>query len=143
MSEALARLAKFASEGEKSLLPHLNGQRIAALKDVVTGELSREGVRIAPILHEFEGFQRIRTFVCHGAASVLQEPDGLWRMELTLLNFASARVERGALTLGEVEAGLSLTRLRSARVRLEGQLSGLLEIFRRTSQITTSHNRYL
>lgn len=133
VSEALVFLAKVATEGARSLLPHLMGQRFAALRAVVdrNGPLSREGVRVAKALEDFVDLHRLRSFLCHGASTVTVDERGRWTIALELLTFRGAEIHRDAMTLEQDEAADLLNHLRSARSRLDGQLRGMLAIFRR------------
>lgn len=133
VSEALAFLAEVATQGARSLLPHLIGQRFAALKAVVdrNGPLSREGVRVAKALEEFTDLHRLRSFLCHGASTVTIDRHGHWIIALDLLTFRGAEIHRDAMTLHQDEAGVMLDQLHGARLRLDGQLRGMLATFTR------------
>ncbi|MGP7795597.1 hypothetical protein [Sphingomonas sp. CLY1604] len=132
VSEALAFLASQASCGGPSLLPHLIGQRFEALRQVVAadGPLAASGARVADILGEFDDLHRHRTFICHGSASVTADLCVGWRIEFNLVAFRKATVERETMTLTNPEAAVILHRLRQLRVRLDGQLRGMMASFR-------------
>ncbi len=131
VSEGLVFLAGVATEGAKSLLPHLMGQRFAALRSVVDmqGPLGREGVRVASALDEFKELHRLRSFLCHESSTVTVGQDRRWRIVLSLLTFRGAEVQRDSMQIDEAFA--LLNQLRDARVRLDGQLRGMLASFRR------------
>jgi len=133
VSEALVHLAKVATEGSRSLLPHLMGQRFTALRTVVDrgGPLSREGVRVAKALEDFTDLHRFRSFLCHGSSTVTVDELGRWTIALDLLTFRGAEIHRDAIRLEQDEAAGLLDHLRGARVRLDGQLRGMLATFRR------------
>lgn len=133
VSEGLVSLAELATEGTKSLLPHLVGQRFAALRSVVDvqGPLGREGVRVASALDELKELHRLRSFLCHGSSTVTIGQDRRWRIVLTLLTFRGAEIQRDSMQIDEAESFALLNQLRDARLRLDGQLRGLLASFRR------------
>lgn len=131
VSEALAFLSDFAVEGRKSLLPHLLGQRFEALKAVVgaNGDLAGLGSRVAKALDHFKDFQALRAFICHGHGIVTVEEDGKWVETLHLVTFRGAAIHRESVQITEDEAMLIVEQLRAARVRLDGQLKGMLATF--------------
>ncbi|MES3150839.1 hypothetical protein [Sphingomonas faeni] len=133
VSEALAFLAEVAIQGARSLLPHLIGQRFAALKAVVdrNGPFSQEGVRVAKAIEEFTDLHRLRSFLCHGAGIVTIDHHGHWIIALDLLTFRGAEIHRDAMTLHQDEARVMLDQLHGARLRLDGQLRGMLATFTR------------
>lgn len=69
--------------------------------------------------------------MCHGASTVTIDDDGRWIIALDLLTFRSAEIRRDALTLTQEEAASLLDRIHGARLRLDGQLRGMLATFRR------------
>lgn len=132
VSEALVFLAGVATGGVKSLLPHLVGQRFAALREVVAvnGPFAIAGARVASVLNEFDELHYLRSFVCHGSSKVTQDRYDGWHLTLDLLTFHGAQAVLTVLQLSQTEADTALDRLRSARLRLDGHLKGMLAVLR-------------
>jgi hypothetical protein len=131
ISETLATLSTLASSGAKSLLPTAVGQRFEALRAVVGtgGPLVAVGGRVARALDDLHDHRRCRNFLCHGSTDVSTDDLGNWRMTLSLTSFRAGKVGRSAMQITAGEAAVLLKDLRSARLRLEGQLKGLLASF--------------
>lgn len=133
ISETLAFLATVASEGAETLTPHLVGARFATMKSLVNpqGPLAVQGYRVALILGEFGRFHTLRNYICHGTSEITFDNHRQWRLSLHLLTFRGTKIERTSVDLTQEEADLALSRLRSARIRLDGQLRGLVASFAR------------
>ena len=128
VSETLATLSTLASSGAKGLLPTAVGQRFEALQAVVraSGPLALVGSRVAKALDDLREHQRLRNFLCHGFSEVSADSLGVWQMTLSLTSFRAGTIERSSMQINAVEAALLLEKLRSARLRLDGQLRGML-----------------
>lgn len=133
VSETLATLSTLASSGAKSLLPTAVGQRFAALQAVVGagGPLASVGGRVAKALDDLREHQRRRNFLCHGSSEVSADNLGDWHMTLSLTSFRAGAIERSSMQITAAEAAVLLENLRSARLRLDGQLRGMLASFMR------------
>lgn len=133
VSETLATLSVLASSGAKSLLPTAVGQRFAALQAVVGagGPLASVGGRVAKALDDLREHQRRRNFLCHASSKVSADNLGIWHMTLSLTNFRAGAIERSSMQITAVEAAVLLENLQSARLRLDGQLRGMLASFMR------------
>ena len=132
VSETLAYLASIPGHGAKMVLPHLIGQRFAALKTEVGeyGSFAEEGWRVFETLDEWNDFHRLRAFLCHGSSTVTLNGRGQWSIIMRLLNFRGGKPEREVMELTARKAALILEELTYARIRLEGQLRGMLAAFR-------------
>jgi len=131
VSEALAKLSTYASRGAKSLLPTAVGQRFEALQAVV-GEgkpLAAVGSRVAKALDDLSEHRRRRNFLCHASSEISLDKSGNWNMTLFLTGFRAGAIERASMQITAVEAAVLLDKLRSARLRLDGQLRGMLASF--------------
>jgi hypothetical protein len=128
VSEALATLSTIASRSAKSLRPTAVGQRFEALRIVVgaSGPLAPVGGRVARALDDVREHQSRRNFLCHGSSEVWTDHLGDWCMALCLTSFRAGAIERNAMQITAAEAAVLLQELRSARLRLEGQLRGML-----------------
>ncbi len=128
VSEALATLSTIASSGAKSLLPTAVGQRFDALRIVVgaSGPLAPVGGRVAKALDDLREHQHRRNVLCHGSSEVSTDHLGDWCMTLSLTSFRAGAIERNAMQITAAKAAVLLNELRSARLRLEGQLRGML-----------------
>lgn len=128
VSETLATLSTLASSGAKSLLPTAVGQRFEALQTVVGagGPLASVGGRVAKALEDLREHQHRRNFLCHGSSEVLADSSGDWHMTLSLTSFRAGSIERSSMQITATEAAALLDKVRSARLRLDGQLRGML-----------------
>lgn len=128
VSEALATLSTFDGSGARSLLPRAVGQRFEALRAVVDagGPLALVGCRVVKALDDLREHQRRRNFLCHGSSEITADDLGDWRMIPSLTNFRAGAIERSSMQITAAEAALLLEGLRSARLRLDGQLRGML-----------------
>lgn len=128
VSEALAKLSALASSGGKSLLPHAVGQRIESLRAIagVAGPLAGVGGRVVRALDDLREHQRRRNFLCHGFSEVSVDGSGNWHLTISLTSFRAGAIERSFMHIAANEAVHLLDGLRSARVRLDGQLRGML-----------------
>lgn len=133
VSETLATLSTFASSGARSLLPTAIGQRFEALSAVVcaNGPLGMIGGRVAEALDDLREHQRRRNFLCHGFSEVSADSLGNWQVKLTLTSFRAGTIDRSTMQITAAEAVVLLEELRSARIRLDGQLRGMLASFAR------------
>lgn len=132
VSETLAYLAAIPGHGAKMVLPHLIGQRFAALKAEVSehGSFAQEGYRVFETLDDLEFLYRLRTFLCHGSSTVTLNERGEWSINMRLLDFRNGKPKRDMMELTEHKASQILEDLTYARLRLEGQLRAMLAAFR-------------
>lgn len=133
VSETLATLSTLASSGAKSLLPTAVGHRFAALQALVSsgGPLASVGGRVAKALDDLREHQLRRNFLCHGSSEVSADYLGDWHMTLSLTSFRAGAIERSSMLITAAEAAVLLENLRSARLRLDGELRGMLASFMR------------
>lgn len=128
VSEALAALANLPGHRRKIALPHQVGQRFAALTAAldVPGPFSREGVRVVQELTRWTDLFRVRALLCHGSGKIMIGQDGRWRIHLKYLDFRGSKIRADEIEIDQHEADACLELLWSARIRLEGQLKGML-----------------
>lgn len=124
VSEALLSLSELPGRGEEVSLPHLVGQRYAALSELVgeNGAFAAEGKGVAKSLAEWSGHHTFRTLLCHGMATVTLDHRGRWHLVMKMLTFRSGEAVRESMVIDEEEAAERLTVLHAARQRLEGRL---------------------
>lgn len=127
VSEALLLLSGVSGRGDAVTLPHLVGQRFAALSELVSdnGAFAMEGKGVAKSLAEWGVHQTLRTLLCHGMATVTVDHRGRWHLVLKMLTFRSGEAVRESLVLDEEDAADRLTVLHASRQRLEGRLRGM------------------
>jgi hypothetical protein len=128
VSETLAALSALASSGAQSLLPTAVGQRFEALQAVVgpSGPLASIGSRAAKALNDLCEHRHRRNFLCHSFSEVSADEKGGWRVTFCLTSFRAGAIERSSMHITAAEASILLDKLRSARIRLDGQLRGML-----------------
>ena len=127
VSEALLLLSEVPGRGEPVSLPHLVGQRFAALGELVSenGAFAAEGKGVAKSLAEWNVHHSFRSLLCHGTATVTVDHRGRWHLVLKMLTFRSGEAVREAMVVDEDEAAERLTALHASRQRLEGRLRGM------------------
>lgn len=128
VGEALARLHVLASIGARSLLPAAVGQRFEVLRSLVApgGPLVQVGCRVAKALDDLSEHRCLRNFLCHGSSEVSIDGQSAWRLTLSMTSFRSGAIERSTMQVTDEEAAVLLQDLRLARLRLDGQLLGML-----------------
>lgn len=98
-------------------LPHLVGQRYAALRNLVApnGPFALEGKKLAAALIRFQDHDALRPMLCHGLAEVTLDVKGRWMLVLRVVTLRARKAERSVRVLREDEADhLRLTIVRGA-----------------------------
>lgn len=129
VTEALIQLSNVPARGKSINLPHLVGQRFAALTKAIgpDGPFSADGEGLAKALDEFIAFETLRATLCHGTQTVTVDHRGRWHITLRLLALRSGKAARDALVLEENEAAEQYKTLRAARQRMEAKISLMIK----------------
>lgn len=119
VSEALLLLSEVPGRGEAVSLPHLVGQRFAALGELVSenGAFAVEGKGVAKSLAEWSAHHTFRSLLCHGMATVTVDHRGRWHLVLKMLTFRSGEAVRESMVIDEEEAAERLTALHASPTR--------------------------
>ena len=116
--------------GKKIKLPHLVGQRFAALTAAVVpgGPFEVEGRLALPPLKAFEELNVVRTFLCHGVADVTLGRQCRWTAVLHIVSLSP----KGRTEDTRVFREDSAAHLQRQIVDLSKQLCSRLTVFRAT-----------
>ncbi|MCD2323199.1 hypothetical protein LQ953_04105 [Sphingomonas sp. IC-56] len=108
VTETLLALRSVGRRGEVVKMPHLVGQRYAALDAAIgpIGPFAAEGKKAIAALTEFDAHTRIRTMLCHGVGDILLDRHGRWTVLLRNLSLSVDQAERDSLLLSQDEADL-------------------------------------
>lgn len=130
VSETLLALVGGGGAPQGTKLPHLTGQRFAALAQVMRS-LDPAPSHVAPALRALELFGRnedLRATLCHGAQKVALDPNGRWIVSIKLMIFKPQRVSRTSTAIDETDAASFLDQLEDDRRRLTTALGQVRSI---------------
>lgn len=116
-------LAILSENGRGVALPHLVGQRLAALDTVLGARENGDEIRAA--LTEFQAHEPLRVYLAHGHAKVTLDRNERWQVLFTIAAFRKGKLEHSNLLMDEAD-GTSIARgLGRDRQRLVGKLATL------------------
>nr|KMW32822.1 hypothetical protein BV87_00410 [Sphingobium yanoikuyae] len=129
VTEALIQLSNVPTKGKNINLPHLVGQRFAALAEAIgtDGPFAVEGKALSKALEEFIAFETLRATLCHGTQTITVDHKGRWHVTLRLQALRNGKVVRETLVLDENEAIERCKMIHAARQRLESKISLMIK----------------
>lgn len=117
-------LVALAAADQSVTLPHLVGQRCAALS-LALSRAGEKATDAADALACWQSHDSLRVFLCHGVAKVTVARDGTWQAVFEVAALRSRKLQRSFLIVDEAEAELIGRRLHRDRQRLEARLKQL------------------
>lgn len=127
VTETLLLLNAVAANGSSVKLPHLVGQRFAALKLATgpQGAFAIEGAKAHDAISAFLVREQLRAFLCHGVAKVALERSGSWIAIFNLANLRTQRCDRTQLVVTQAEASEMLQEIKQSGNKLGTALGNL------------------
>lgn len=118
VSEALVTLA---ASRENIALPHMFGQRLEVLREVL--DAGGTAAELSKAVASFALHLPLRVFLTHGDARVTMDRDGRWQAVLTVLALKRTGGDKSFLVLEESEAQVIARTLARERQRLVTRLA--------------------